>query len=74
MSCGAAVVRSFLTFEALPLVEFRLAPDIPDQEALQLLDMDDDAPSRTPAQVPEFSGLLPPTCTKSPETQPYKLP
>lgn len=33
-SCGAPFLRSFITFEVLPLVEFELEPGISDAEAL----------------------------------------
>jgi intraflagellar transport protein 122 len=36
-SCGAKIVRSFATFEPLPIVEFELAKGISDDEAKQLL-------------------------------------
>ena len=36
--CTAPFVRSYLTFEHLPLVEFELAPGVSDEEALRLLD------------------------------------
>ena len=36
-SCGAAVQRSFATFDPLPLVEFELAEGISDEEAIDLL-------------------------------------
>jgi hypothetical protein len=39
-SCGAPFLRSFLTFEVLPLVEFSLEPGISDAEALALLGED----------------------------------
>ena len=35
--CGQAAIRSYLTFEQLPLVEFRPDPSIPQTEALQLI-------------------------------------
>ena len=31
-ACGTRFVRSFLTFESLPLVEFQLAPGISDKD------------------------------------------
>lgn len=36
-SCGAEILRSFATFEALPLVEFELAPDVTEADAQALL-------------------------------------
>jgi len=39
VNCGAAFVRSYLTFEHLPLVEFCLDPGISDHEAEQLLNL-----------------------------------
>lgn len=36
-SCGAVIVRSFATFEPLPVVEFELADGITDEEAATLL-------------------------------------
>lgn len=33
-NCGAPFLRSFITFEVLPLVEFELEPGISDPEAL----------------------------------------
>lgn len=39
-SCGAPFLRSFLTFEVLPLVEFQLEPGISDAEAAALLGED----------------------------------
>lgn len=37
-SCGTAVVRSFVTFEALPVVQFEVEAGISGDEALQLLE------------------------------------
>ncbi|KAF6264914.1 hypothetical protein COO60DRAFT_1621541 [Scenedesmus sp. NREL 46B-D3] len=39
-SCGAPFLRSFITFEVLPLVEFELEPGISDAEAAALLGED----------------------------------
>lgn len=39
INCGAAFIRSFITFEHLPLVEFELERGISDTEATQLLEM-----------------------------------
>lgn len=39
-ACGAPFLRSFLTFEVLPLVEFQLEPGISDAEAAALLGED----------------------------------
>lgn len=36
-SCGAPIVRSFATFEPLPVVEFELADGITEDEAAALL-------------------------------------
>ena len=36
-SCGALALRSFVTFEQLPLVRFQLAEGISDAEAARLL-------------------------------------
>jgi intraflagellar transport protein 122 len=38
--CHADFIRSFLTFELLPLIEFHLDPDVSDEEALRLLEME----------------------------------
>jgi len=38
INCGATFLRSFVTFEHLPLVEFELEGGISDSEAIQLLD------------------------------------
>ena len=40
INCGAPFIRSFATFEHLPLVEFELNSDIPDDEAARLLGED----------------------------------
>jgi hypothetical protein len=39
-NCGAPFLRSFITFEVLPLVEFELEPGISDAEAAALLGED----------------------------------
>lgn len=39
-ACGAPFLRSFITFEVLPLVEFELEPGISDAEAQALLGED----------------------------------
>eukprot|EP00798_Chlamydomonas_sp_ICE-L_P028208 gene28208-31309_t len=40
INCGAPFIRSFVTFEHLPLVEFELSPDITDEDAERLLGED----------------------------------
>ena len=40
INCGAPFIRSFVTFEHLPLVEFELDVDISDEEAMKLLGED----------------------------------
>ena len=40
INCGAPFIRSFVTFEHLPLVEFELNSDITDEEAAKLLGED----------------------------------
>jgi intraflagellar transport protein 122 len=37
ISCGAPFLRSFVTFEHLPLVEFELEQDIGDEEASRIV-------------------------------------
>lgn len=37
INCGATFIRSFVTFDHLPLVEFELEGGISDSEAMQLL-------------------------------------
>ncbi|KAK9825926.1 hypothetical protein WJX81_007354 [Elliptochloris bilobata] len=50
-ACGARYVRSFLTFESLPLVEFSLAPGISDAEAEELLREGPQAPPTSARQA-----------------------
>ena len=38
INCGQPTIHSFISFEVLPLVEFVLENDIPDEEALSLLE------------------------------------
>jgi intraflagellar transport protein 122 len=45
-SCGAEAVRSFASFEALPVVEFELAPGISEEEAESLLGSESTIASR----------------------------
>ncbi len=40
VNCGSPFIRSFVTFEALPLVEFELEAGISEQEAESLLGED----------------------------------
>lgn len=40
INCGAPFIRSFVTFEHLPLVEFELEADMTDEQALRLLGED----------------------------------
>lgn len=49
VQCHSEFVRSFLTFELLPVVEFHLEPGISDEEALQLLEMVSGAATSGPA-------------------------
>ncbi len=46
INCGAPFIRSFVTFEHLPLVEFELDRDISDEEAKRLLGEDAGASRR----------------------------
>lgn len=39
-TCGAAIIRSFVTFEPLPVIEFELADNISDEDAVRLLAAD----------------------------------
>jgi intraflagellar transport protein 122 len=38
INCGATFLRSFVTFDHLPLVEFELEGGVSDQEAMELLE------------------------------------
>ncbi|MEW5316653.1 MAG: hypothetical protein WDW38_008010 [Sanguina aurantia] len=40
INCGAPFIRSFVTFEQLPLVEFELEPGVGDEEAVRVLGED----------------------------------
>lgn len=41
-TCGSAILRSYLTFEPLPLVEFELDPEVIDEEASRAIGEGDD--------------------------------
>ena len=58
ISCGAPVVRSFATFEPLPVVEFELADGITDEEATRLLASEPELQrTRYTAAPPSFQAL-----------------
>jgi hypothetical protein len=58
-SCGAPIVRSFATFEPLPVVEFELADGITDEEASALLASEPQLRSRCALLVPTFQASQP---------------
>lgn len=44
-TCGATTIRSFVTFEPLPVIEFELADGISDDDAARLLAAEPQRPS-----------------------------